>query len=225
MFRVFVKAAEVQRMPMMDDWDALKSRRDQARQTRRVLENELREIYGNRRKAWPPEKEAELYRLEQAEALADADYEYRKADPRAAFDTAREIADSFQERRGDHPGPIVLTTSADEADVVVEVAACRSAKSFPTQSKPDRCYVLFSLGAGGRMDPKQFSKVPTDYPVKKIGTRAWRVAGPTADRPVFHFESYNGGGKEFGCPDAAAHAASAAVDRFIHDNYRVLTAH
>ena len=225
MFRVFVKAAEVQRMPMLDDWDALKLRRDQARQMRRVLENELREVYGSGRKAWPAEKEVELYRLEQAEALADADYEYRKADPRAAFDTAREIADSFQERRGDHPGPILLTTSAEEADLVVEVAACRSAKSFPTQSKPDRCYVLFSLGAGGRMDPKQFSKVPADYPIKKFGTRAWRIAAPTRDRPVFHFESYNGGGKEFGCPDAAAHAASAAVDRFIQDNYRVLTAH
>jgi hypothetical protein len=224
-FRVFVKAAEVQRMPMLDDWDALKLRRDQARQMRRVLENELREVYGSGRKAWPAEKEVELYRLEQAEALADADYEYRKADPRAAFDTARQIADSVQERRGDRPGPIVLTMTADEADLVVEVAACRSAKSFPTQSKPDRCYVLFSLGAGGRMDPKQFSKVPADYPIKKFGTRAWRIAGPTRDRPVFHFESYNGGGKEFGCPDAAAHAASAAVDRFIQDNYRLLTEH
>jgi hypothetical protein len=223
---VFVRAAEVQRMPMLDDWDALKLRRDQARQTRRVLENELREVYGSGRKGWPAEKEAELYRLEQAEALADADYEYRKADPRAAFDTAREIAEAFQERRGgDRPGAIVLTTTADEADLVVEVAACRAAKSFPTQGKPDRCYVLFTLGAGGRMDPKQFSKVPLDYRMKKFGTRAWRIAGPTRDLPVFHFESYNGGGKEFGCPDAAAHAASAAVDKFIQDNYRLLTAH
>ena len=213
-------------MPMLDDWDALKMRRDQARQTRRVLENELREVYGSGRKGWPAEREGELYRLEQAEALADADYEYRKADPRAAFDTAQEIAEAFQERRGaDRPGPIVLTTTADEADLVVEVAACRAAKSFPTQSKPDRCYVLFTLGAGGHMDPKQFSKVPTDYRMKKFGTRAWRIAGPTRDRPVFHFESYNGGGKEFGCPGAAAHAASAAVDKFIQDNYRLLTAH
>ena len=225
-FHVFVRAADVQRMPMLDDREALKVRRDQARQTRRVLENELKEVYGSARKSWPPEKEGELYRLEQAEALAEADYEYRKADPRAAFDTAQEIAEAFQERRGsDRPGPVVLTTSADEADLVVEVAACRSAKSFPTQSKPDRCYVLFTLGAGGRMDPKQFSRVPLDYRIKKFGTRAWRIAGPTSDRPVFHFESYNGGGKEFGCPGAAAHAASAAVDKFIQDNYRLLTAH
>ena len=50
-------------MPMLDDWDALKIRRDQARQTRRVLENELREVYGSGRKAWPAEREGELYRL------------------------------------------------------------------------------------------------------------------------------------------------------------------
>jgi hypothetical protein len=225
-FRVFVKAAEAPRLSTPDDGDTLKVRRDQARQTRRVLENELKEVYGSGRKAWPADREVELYRLEQVEALADVDYEYRKADPRAVFDTAREIADAFQERRGsDRAGPIVLASTADEADLVVEVAACRAAKSFPTQSKPDRCYVLFTLGAGGRLDARQFSKVPTDYRMKKFGTRAWRVAGPTSDRPVFHFESYNGGGKEFGCPGAAAHAASAAVDKFIQDNYGLLTAH
>ena len=75
------------------------------------------------------------------------------------------------------------------------------------------------------MDPKQFAKVPADYRIKKFGTRAWRIAGPTSDQPVFHFESYNGGGKEFGCRSAAANAASAAVDKFIQDNYRLLTAH
>jgi hypothetical protein len=225
-FRVFVKTAEVQLMPMHDDWDDLKIRRDEARQARRVLENELKQVYGGARRSWPPEREGELYRLEQAEALADADYEYRKADPRAAYDTAREIAESFQERHGaSRPGAVVLTSSAAEADLVVEVAACRTAKSFPTQSKPDRCYVRFTVGAGGHLDPRQFSRVPADYRIKKFGTRAWRIAGPTLERPVFHFESYNGGGKEFGCPGAAAHAASAAVDKFIQDNYALLTAH
>jgi len=222
---VFVRPGAAERMVMLDDGDALKTRRDQARQTRRVLENELKGVYGGARKGWPPERELELYRLEQVEALADADYEYRRADPRAAFDTARDIAEAFQQRRADRPGTVVLTTTAAEADLVVEVAACRASKSFPTQSKPDRCYVLFTVGAGGHMDPDQFSKVPANYPAKKFGTRAWRIAGPTRDRPVFHFESYNGGGKEFGCPDAAAHAASAAVDKFIQDNYRLLTGH
>ena len=225
-FRVFVKTAEIELGSIRDDWDALKLRREEARQRRRALENELRELYGSGRKAWPAERKDDLFRLVQAEALADAEYEYRKADPRAAYDTAREIAESFQERHeASPPGGVVLTSSAADADIVVEVAACRTAKSFPTQSKPDRCYVLFTVGAGGHLDPNQFSKVPADYRIKKFGTRAWRIAGPTLERPVFHFESYNGGGKEFGCPGAAAHAASAAVDKFIQDNYGLLTAH
>jgi hypothetical protein len=223
-FRVYVKVASAERMAMRGDGDALKLRRDEARQVRRVLENELKEIYGSGRKGWPAAREGELYDLEQAEALADADYEYRKADPRAAFDTARDIAESFQERHGaSRPGAVVLTSSVADADLVVEVAACRAAKSFPTQSKPDRCYVLFTLGAGGHMDAQQFARVPADYRIKKFGTRAWRIAGPTVEQPVFHFESYNGGGKEFGCPGAAAHAATAAVDKFIQDNYRILS--
>lgn len=225
-FRVFVRTAEIELRSIRDDWDALKLRREQARQNRRVLENELRELYGSGRKSWPAERKDELFGLVQAEALADADYEYRKSDPRVAYDTAREIAESFQEKHGaSRAGVVVLSSSAAEADLVVEVAACRTAKSFPTQSKPDRCYVLFTVGAGGHLDPRQFSRVPADYRIKKFGTRAWRIAGPTLERPVFHFESYNGGGKEFGCPSAAAHAASAAVDKFIEDNYGVLTAH
>ena len=225
-FRVFVRTAEIEFMSIHDDWDALKLRREQARQNRRRLENELRELYGSVRKSWPAERKDELFRLVQAEALADADYEYRKSDPRMAYDTAREIAESFQEKHSaSRAGVVALASSAAEADLVVEVAACRTAKSFPTQSKPDRCYVLFTVGAGGHLDPTQFSRVPADYRIKKFGTRAWRIAGPTPERPVFHFESYNGGGKEFGCPTAAAHAASAAVDKFIEDNYGVLTAH
>jgi hypothetical protein len=225
-FRVFVRTAEIELRSIHDDWDALKLRREQARQNRRMLENELRELHGSGRKSWPAERKDELFRLVQAEALADADYEYRKSDPRVAYDTAREIAEWFQEKHGaSRAGAVVLTPSAAEADLVVEVAACRTAKSFPTQSKPDRCYVLFTVGAGGHLDPTRFAMVPADYRIKKFGTRAWRIAGPTLERPVFHFEAYNGGGKEFGCPSAAAHAASAAVDKFIEDNYGVLTAH
>lgn len=211
--RVYVTAAQVPRVAADDDArDALKLKRDQARQARRVLENELKEVYRGGRKSWPAEKEAEVYRLEQVEALADADYEYRKADPRAALQAASDIVASFQERQGANGGQrMTLTSSAAEADLVLEVAACRTGKSFPTQSRPDRCYVLFTLGAGGKMDPKQFGKVPADYRIKRFGTRAWRIAGPTRDRPVFHFESYNGGGNEFGCQGAAASAASAAV--------------
>jgi hypothetical protein len=106
---------------------------------------------------------------------------------------------------------------------VVAVAASRAGKTFPTQRGPDRCYILFPVGAGGLTEARQFASVPADYRISKFGTRAWRVAGPLPQRPVFHFEAYNGGGNEFGCRSAAANAASAAVDKFIEDNGRVLS--
>jgi hypothetical protein len=208
----------------LDRSEALKARRDQARQLHRIVENELKERYGGNRKAWPADRLSEVYSLEQAEALADIDYEYRKADPRAVYQTVMDIADSFQEKEvGGHAARVTLVSAAAGADIVVEVAACRSGKTFPTQSRPDRCYVLFTVGKGGLMDAKQFAAVPLDYRITKFGTRAWRIAGPVPDRPVFYFESYNGGGNEFGCRSAAASAATAAVDKFIEDNYRVLT--
>ena len=44
--------------------------------------------------------------------------------------------------------------------------------------------------------------------MRRAGLRVWRLAGPSAEKPFFYFESYNGGGKEFGCQSAAADAAS-----------------
>jgi hypothetical protein len=220
--RVYVTAAQVEARPGTDDdtKEALKFKREQARKTRLVLENALKARYGKSRESWPPEKKLELSWLEDAEALAEADYEYRKVDLRAVVDGARDLEDSFRDKR--EAERVALTDSASDADLVVEVAACRTAKSFPTQSRPDRCYILFTVGAGGKMDPSRFSKVPSDYRIKRFGTRAWRVAGPRPEKPVFYFESYNGGGNEFGCHGAAANAASAAVEKFIMDNRIIL---
>jgi hypothetical protein len=104
----------------------------------------------------------------------------------------------------------------------MSVAACRSAKTYPTQSRADRCYVLFTVGPGANLSAAQFAKVPAAYRLGKLGLNAWKIAGPRPEAPIIYFESYNGGGKEFGCEASAASAASAALDRFVEDNYRVL---
>ena len=225
--RVFVSTAQIAPRRDKDDAfkDALKARRDKAREARRALEKQLNEQYGKKREGWPADKGEELYGLEEAEALADAEFEYRKVDAKGLSDSARDIANSFEGKGiAGRKERVALTSSASEADLVVEVAARRTGKTLPTQVRPDRCYVLFTVGPGGRMDARRFTKVPADYRIKKFGLWAWRIAGPKPERPVFYFESYNGGGNEFGCQGAAANAASAAVDKFIEDNYDVLTA-
>jgi len=225
--RVYVTAAQVDAPRQADEAtrNALKAKRDRTREARQALEKRLRGQFGKKREAWPADKGDELYQLEEAAALADADYEYRKIDPRGLADSAREVADSFEGKgSAGRKERVALVSSAAEADLVVEVEARRDGKTMPTQVRPDRCFVLFTVGAGGHMDPKQLTMVPADYRIKKLGLYAWKIANPKADDPVFYFESFNGGGNEFGCQGAAASAVSAAVDKFIEDNYQVLTA-
>ena len=102
--------------------------------------------------------------------------------------------------------------------------ARRSGKTLPTQLKADRCYLLFSLGPGAKVDAAHFAKVPANYRPGKFLYAVWRLASPKPENPVFVFESYNGGGSEFGCHGAAANAAAVAIDKFIQDNGTLLTA-
>ena len=223
--RVFVSAAQVEARKDVDDATkkALKEKRDEAREARKALEKQLKDQLGKKRESWPPEKDDELYQLEEAEALAEADYEYRKIDPKGISDSVEDLTESIQGKgMAGRKERIILVPAAADADLVVEVMARRSGKTLPTQLKPDRCFLLFSVGPGGQGSAKSFARVPANYRPKKFGLWAWRIASPKESKPVFTFESYNGGAEQFGCQGQAANAASAAIDKFIEDNYAIL---
>ncbi len=223
--RVYVTAAQVVARKDVDDATkkALKAKRDEARDARKALEKQLKNELGKKRESWPPEKDDELYRLEEAEALAEADYDYRKIDPKGIADSVEDLTESIQGKGvAGRKERITLVSSAADADLVVEVAARRSGKTLPTQIKPDRCFLLFTVGPGAQVNPKSFARIPANYRPKKFGLWAWRIASPNESKPVFTFESYNGGMEEFGCQGQAANAASAAIDKFIEDNYPIL---
>jgi hypothetical protein len=223
--RVFVTAAQVEARKDVDDATkkALKAKREEAREARKALEKQLKDQLGKKRETWPPEKDDELYQLEEAEALAEADYEYRKIDPKGIADSVEDLVESIQGKGvAGRKERIILAPSAAEADLVVEVLARRSGKTLPTQLKPDRCFLLFTVGSGGLGSAKSFARVPATYRPRKFGLSAWRIAGPSEGKPVFTLESFNGGTQEFGCQGQAANAASAAIDKFIEDNYAIL---
>lgn len=228
---VFVTAAQVEARTEVDDAtkQQLKAKREAAKEARKTAEKQIKGQYGKKRATWPPEKDEELYALEEAEALARADYEYRKIEPKAVQDSVEDIVKSLQGKgTAGRKERVVLASSAADADLVVEVLARRSEKTLPTQFKPDWCYVFFSIGAGGKTDPARFAKVPHEYRIRKgFGWGIYKIAGPSTESPVFRFETNNlmttGGWGEFGCFGSAANAASAAVDRFIEDNYALLT--
>ena len=223
--KVYVTAAQVQARKDVDEAtrSALKARRDEAREARKATEKALKAELGKRRESWPAEKDEELYLREEAEALAEAQFEYRRIDPKDLADSVKDVTESMQGKgSASRKDSVVLVPSAAEADIVLEVAARRAGKTLPTQMKPARCFLLFNVAPGGQLDAARFAKVPAGYRPKRFGMWVWKLASPKVDRPAFTFESYNGGGNEFGCQGAAANAAAGAVEKFIEDNYVVL---
>jgi hypothetical protein len=223
--KVYVTAAKVEERKEVDDAtkNALKAKKDAAKEARKAKENEIKAAHGKKKEQWPPEKQEEFFEVDEAAALAEADYEYRKIEIKGITDSVQDVVESIQGKGlAGRKDRVALASSAEEADLVVEVRARRSGKTLPTQLKADRCYLLFSLGPGGRLDAERFAKVPANYRPGKFGAAVWRLASPKPESPVFLFESYNGGGSEFGCHGAAANAAATAIDKFIQDNGALL---
>jgi len=224
--RVYVTAAKVEERKEVDDAtkNALKAKKDAAKEARKAKENELKAAYGKKKEEWPPEKQDEYFDADEAAALAEADYEYRKIETKGINDSVKDVIESIQGKGiAGRKERVELASSAEEADLVVEVRARRSGKTLPTQLKADRCYLLFTLGPGGKVDAAHFAKVPANYRPGKFLYAVWRLSSPKPESPVFTFESYNGGGSEFGCHGAAANAAAVAIDKFIQDNGTLLT--
>jgi hypothetical protein len=224
---VYVAAAKVEPRKDVDDAtkNALKAKRDAATKARKELEKKLKAELGKKRETWPPEKDEELYKLEEAEAIADADYEYRKIDPKAIGDAVEDLqraceGKGMQAGKKDH---VRLVSSPAEADLQVEVLARRSQKQLGAVV-PSSCWLLFTIAPGAKMDAARFAAVPASYRVKKWNLYAWKIASPTPERPAFMFEGYNGGQTSIGCHGAAANAASGLIDKFVEDNFTKLTA-
>ena len=229
---VFVTAAQVEARKDVDEATkaALKATRDEKKEARKAKEKELKDQLGKKRDTWPPAKDDELYVLEEAEALARADYEYRKIDPKAIGDGVKNILEAVQGKgTAGQKKHVVLAQSRDDAELIVEVLARRGEKTLPTDLKPEWCYLYFSIGPGAKLDPARFAKVPKDYRIRKgFGWGIYKIAGPSPESPVFRFESNNlmtnGAWGAFGCYGSAANAASAGIDKFVEDNRAVLSA-
>ena len=224
--KVYVTAAKVEERRNVDEAtkNALKAKKDAAKEARKAKENEIKAAYGKKKEEWPPEKQEEFFEADEAAALAEADYEYRKIEIKGINDSVQDVIESIRGKGlAGRKERVALVSSAEEADLVVEVRARRSGKTLPTQIKADRCYVLFTLGPGAKLDAERFAKVPANYRPGKFGAAVYRLASPKPDNPVFLFESYNGGGSEFGCHGAAGNAAATAIDKFIQDNGALLT--
>jgi hypothetical protein len=228
--KVYVGGAKVDAKKDVDNAtkNALKAKRDETRKARESLEKEIKDKHGKKRETWPPDQEKALYALEEAEALARADYEYRKLDPENINASVNDILHRLKSEDAKDAPNVSLTASPADAEITVEVLARRGEKTLPTQVGPDRCYVFFSIAPGPKLAPGAFDAIPRSYRIRReFGWGIYVIAAPTPEVPGFRMESNSvktsGLTGVFGCHGIAASAAVAGIDKFIADNYAFLS--
>jgi hypothetical protein len=198
---------------------ALEARIDETRKTRKDLEKQIKAQYGKKDEAWPKDRQDAFFDAQEAEALAVADYEYRRVNPDALADTAQDLRNSltgkgaFQTRKDN----VILVESPADADIAVEVVARRSSRSDPTLWRDDEYYISYLVKPGGKMDPARFAKVSREYRFRKFGYQAWRLQAPKPDAPVWRFDAYG----DLRWSNAAA-SAGVMINDFIEKNYPAL---
>ena len=223
---VFVTAAQIQDVTKLDKateqklLDAIKS----ASNARKALEKDLKARHGKKREAWPAEAQDKLEEAEETEAIASAEWAYRKVKQEGLSDTAEDIRKSIVgEGTAGKKDHITLVTSAADAELIVEVAGRRSSYGGLNQGlmalRDDQFYINLVLKPGPKLPAERFAAVPKTYRMRRLGHQAFRLAQPRADAPFWRFESY--GMMRWG---AAANTASVLIEDFIDKNYEAMMA-
>src|SRR5262249_327382 len=96
--KVYVTAAKVQERKEVDDAtkNALKAKKEAARDGGKAKEAELKGTYGKKGEQWPADKQEEYFAVDEAAALAEADYEYRKIESKGINDSVQDVIGSIQ---------------------------------------------------------------------------------------------------------------------------------
>jgi hypothetical protein len=223
---VFVTAAEVTDVVKIDKETEkqLLAAMKTTREARKALEKALKAQHGKKQEAWPPEARDRFEAAEEAVALAEADYAYRKVKQEGLVDTAEDIRKSIV---GDGVAGkkewMRLVTSPGDAEVIVEVNGRRSGSSGSQPGlmvlRDDQFWISVLVKPGPKLSAERFAAVPRTYRFRRAGYQAWRLAVPRPESPAWRFEAF--GMQRWG---AAANVASVLVEDFIGKNYEALAA-
>lgn len=196
----------------------------QAEKARKDLEKALKAQHGKKREAWPADAQERYEEAEEAAALAQADYAYRKVKQEGLQDSAEDIRKSIV---GDGMAGkkewIHLVSSREEADVVVEVNGRRSGYSGASGGllalRDDQFWISVLVKPGPKLAADRFAAVPRTYRFRRAGYQAWRLALPRPESPEWRFEAF--GHQRWG---SAANVVSVLVEDFIGKHYDLMAA-
>jgi hypothetical protein len=195
-----------------------------AETNRKDLEKRLKAQHGKKRDAWPQDAQDPMFDAEEAAALAQADYAYRKVKSEGLADSAEDIRKAIL--GGGLSGEknhIRVVSSASEAQLIVEVNGRRSSSSGAAGGlmavRDDQFYISFLMKAGPKLQAERFASVPRTYRLRGFGATVYRLGVPKPDAPWWRFEAY--GTMKWG---SAANGASKLVEDFIEKNQDVMMA-
>jgi hypothetical protein len=186
---------------------------------RKDLEKSLKAQHGKKREAWPQDAQDVMFDAEEAVALAQADYAYRKVKSEGLADSAEDIRKAILgEGMSGEKNQIRVVPSADEAQLIVEVNGRRSSYSGATGGlmalRDDQFYISFLVKAAPKLEAERFAHVPRTYRLRGFGATVYRLGVPKPVTPWWRFEAY--GTMKWG---SAANGASKLVEDFIEKNY------
>ena len=214
---VFVTAAEVTDVTKVDkDTEKqLRAAMDATEKARKDLEKDLKAKHGGKKENWPADVQDQFYAAEEAEALAQAEWDYRRVKQAGLSDSADDIKKSLiGDGMAGKKENVNVVQSQDDAQLIVEVVGRRSAKTLPTQLRADRYYVSFLIKQGPKLSADSFAAAARDYRFRRFLQFAWRLQTPKPEAPVWRFDAYGDG--RWG---NAANTASLVVEDFIAKNY------
>jgi len=191
--------------------DAIKA----AQTARKDLDKSLKAQYGNKRDQWPADARERYADAEEAELRLNTDWLYRSGGSEPLPRNVPDLKDAIQGiGLAGKKENVVIVPSREEAQLVVEVNAVRTAGQGDADSLNDQFWVSVLIKRGPRLSAAQFAAVPSTYRYAEVT----RLAAPTDAAPWFQFE-----GTGTFLWSAPAKLLSRLVEDFIAKNRDAMT--
>ena len=187
-----------------------------AQTARKDLEKSLKAQFGNKQDKWPADARERYGDAEETEVRLNTDWLYRSGGSEPLPRNVSDLKDALQGigLAGKKENVVVVATR-DEAQLIVEVNAVRTAGMADADTLNDQFWISVLIKRGPRLSPAQFATVPLAYRFPEVT----RLAAPTDAAPWWRFEAT--GTFLWSAP---AKPLSRLVENFIARNYSSLTA-
>jgi hypothetical protein len=185
---VFVTASESapQAKPTEADRQQASAAIKAAQTARKDLEKSLKAQFGNKRDKWPADARERYADAEELDLRLNTDWLYRAW---GSGPLPRNVSDLKDALKGiglaGKKENVVIVASRDEAQLVVEVNAVRTAGEADSDPLNDQYWIRVLLSRGPRLSAAQFASVPRTYRFPEVT----RLAAPTEEEPWWRFEA------------------------------------